>query len=265
MPEILGSGGAFLDYDNDGDLDIYLVQGAPLTPGQRSPAGNRLFRNDGATADGTPRFTDVTDAAGVGLKAVGMGVAVGDVDNDGWLDLYVTAFGSNVLYRNNGNGTFADVTRAGRRGRSTLEHERRVLRLRPGRRPRSDRGQLRRLHGCRQQDLHRSCWRTRLLPAGATFRCPTRLFRNDGGLRFTDVTGQSRLGTAYGAGLGVAVGDFDRRRLARYLRCERRHAEPALDEPPRRHVRRPRVCWPEARERGRAPRGQHGHRRWRHG
>jgi enediyne biosynthesis protein E4 len=208
MPEILGSGGAFLDYDNDGDLDIYLVQGAPLTPGQRSPAGNRLFRNDGATADGTPRFTDVTDAA-VGLKTVGMGVAVGDVDNDGWLDMYVTAFGSNVLYRNNGNGTFADVTaEAGvddprwSTSAAFLDYDRDgdldlivvnyVAFTVAGNRVCTDHA------GARDY-----------CPPGAYLPLPTRFFRNEGGLRFTDVTTESRLGTAYGAGLGVAIGDFD--------------------------------------------------------
>ena len=69
----------------------------------------------------------MTDQAKVGLSAVGMGVAVGDIDNDGWRDLYVTNFGSNVLYRNNGDGTFSDVTAAGGRRRPALEHERGVF------------------------------------------------------------------------------------------------------------------------------------------
>jgi enediyne biosynthesis protein E4 len=209
MPEILGSGGAFLDYDNDGDLDIYLVQGAPLTPGQRPSSGNPLFRNDGAAADGTPRFTDVTEAAGVGLKTVGMGVAVGDVDNDGWLDMYVTAFGSNVLYRNNGNGTFSDVTATAgvddprwstsaaffdydRDGDLDLIVANYVAFTVAGARVCTDHA------GARDY-----------CPPGAYLPLPTRFFRNDGGLRFTDVTAESRVGTAYGAGLGVAVGDFD--------------------------------------------------------
>ena len=103
--EQLGSGAAFFDYDNDEDLDLYFVNGADL-PGFQSekPPTNRLYRNDG---DGT--FTDVTEFAGVGDKSYGVGCCVGDYDNDGHLDLYVTNFGKNRLYRNNGDGTFTDV------------------------------------------------------------------------------------------------------------------------------------------------------------
>ncbi|MEQ1575287.1 MAG: CRTAC1 family protein, partial [Vicinamibacterales bacterium] len=114
--EIFGPGVAVFDYDNDGDLDVYLVQGQPL-PGAPASAGlkDRLFRNDlQITADGhrTPRFTDVTDESRINVRSYGMGVAAGDFDNDGWTDLYLTRLGPNVLLRNNGNGTFADVTRA---------------------------------------------------------------------------------------------------------------------------------------------------------
>ena len=103
--EQLGSGAAFFDYDNDEDLDLYFVNGADL-PGFQSakPPTNRLYRNDG---DGT--FTDVTELAGVGDKGYGVGCCVGDYDNDGHLDLYVTNFGKNRLYRNNGDGTFTDI------------------------------------------------------------------------------------------------------------------------------------------------------------
>ena len=103
--EQLGSGAAFLDYDNDDDLDLYFVNGADL-PGFESekPPTNRLYRNNG---DGT--FTDVTEVAGVGDKSYGVGCCVGDYDNDGHPDLYVTNFGPNRLYRNNGDGTFTDV------------------------------------------------------------------------------------------------------------------------------------------------------------
>ncbi len=104
--EIVGSGAAFFDYDNDSDLDIYFVNGADL-PGHHSdqrPA-NALYRNNG---NGT--FTDVTASAGVGDTGYGTGCCVGDIDNDGYLDLYVTNYGKNVLYRNHGDGTFSDVT-----------------------------------------------------------------------------------------------------------------------------------------------------------
>src|SRR4051812_10658191 len=107
MVETFGSGVAWIDYDNDGFPDLYFVNGAP-------GSANALYHNN---HDGT--FTDVTQRAGVGAsggaqgpaaKAYKTGVAVGDYDNDGFLDLYVTAFGPNILYHNNGDGTFSDVT-----------------------------------------------------------------------------------------------------------------------------------------------------------
>lgn len=106
LPETVGAGGAFLDYDNDGWMDIYLVNSGPAdfyTP--TSPLKNALFRNN---RNGT--FTDVTDKAGVAGGRFGMGVAASDYDGDGWQDLFVTNYGPDILYRNNGNGTFTDVT-----------------------------------------------------------------------------------------------------------------------------------------------------------
>ncbi|MPZ17815.1 MAG: hypothetical protein GEV06_07890 [Luteitalea sp.] len=105
MVETFGSGVAWIDYDNDGFLDLYFVNGAAVGRRAASP-GNVLYRNDGRG-----RFTDVTARAAVaGGGGYGTGVAVGDFDNDGWLDLYVTNFGPNILYRNNGDGSFTDVT-----------------------------------------------------------------------------------------------------------------------------------------------------------
>lgn len=108
MPEIMGAGAALLDYDGDGDLDVFLVQGGSVAS-PASGSGNRLFRNE-LIPGGKMQFTDVTDAAGLALKAYGMGAATGDFDNDGRIDLLVTNFGANVLYRNRGDGTFEDVT-----------------------------------------------------------------------------------------------------------------------------------------------------------
>ena len=106
LPETTGAGCAFLDYDNDGWMDIFLVNSGecdffhPATP-----LGNALYKNN---RDGT--FTDVTQKAGVGSSGYGMGAAVGDYDNDGYPDLFVTSYNRSILYRNNGNGTFTDVT-----------------------------------------------------------------------------------------------------------------------------------------------------------
>jgi len=113
IAEIMGPGVALLDYDNDGDLDIYAVQGQPLTKGEQASASqDRLFRNDLQTgSDGvrSVRFTDVTASARLVARSYGMGVAAGDVDNDGWTDLYLTRFGADALLKNNGDGTFTDV------------------------------------------------------------------------------------------------------------------------------------------------------------
>jgi hypothetical protein len=105
FPEFLGRGVALFDYDADGDLDIYLPNGARLADGDAVARPNTLYRNDGQA-----RFTDVTAAAGVGHTGYGLGCAVGDVDNDGWPDLYVTNLGANVLYRNLRDGAFEDIT-----------------------------------------------------------------------------------------------------------------------------------------------------------
>jgi enediyne biosynthesis protein E4 len=217
LPEIMGSGVALFDYDGDGDLDVYLLQGALLDK-QKSlsdsmfpplePPHNKLFRND-LVETGRLHFTDVTAKAGVGYEGYGMGVAVGDYDSDGDLDLYLTNFGSNVLYRNNGDGTFTDVTaQAGvddprwSTGAAFLDYD--------------HDGDL---------DLfvvnylaftvrgNKKCYNV----AGERDYCspsieeplPSRLFRNEGNGRFVDVTEEAGIGSPFGAGLGVACADFN--------------------------------------------------------
>ena len=128
FPEMLPGGAGLFDYDGDGDLDVYLVQGQMLGAGmtlddalfppsesQPDQLRGRLYRNDlSAGTDGDPvlRFTDVTEASGIDAYDYGMAVATGDIDNDGWVDVYLSNFGENRLFRNNGDGTFEDISRA---------------------------------------------------------------------------------------------------------------------------------------------------------
>ena len=125
FPEVMGAGGALVDVDNDGDLDVFLVQGTMLGPGLSeadalvaprpgAPVGDRLYRNDLARDRGGAArlaFTDVSAESGVGGPGYGMGVAAGDYDNDGWVDLYVTRLGADRLLKNLGGGRFRDVTK----------------------------------------------------------------------------------------------------------------------------------------------------------
>ena len=104
LVETMGSGGALFDFDNDGDLDLYLVQGNSLSLSTESSPTNRLYRNDAGI------FVDITTSANVDDTGYGLGAVAADYDSDGYRDLYVTNLGKNILYRNNGDGTFTDVT-----------------------------------------------------------------------------------------------------------------------------------------------------------
>ena len=204
--ETLGSGALFFDYDNDGYLDIYVVNANTIPPSPENR--NVLYRNNG---DGT--FTDVTDASGAGDIGYGVGCAAADIDNDGYVDIYVTNFGANRLYRNNGDSTFTDITeKAGvgdeRWGTSCafLDYD---------------------LDG--DADLYvvnymkfslaaNRWWETRGIRtycsptdqiAGSHFVSePDILYRNNGDGTFTDVTEASGISHRE-LGLAVAVGDYD--------------------------------------------------------
>ena len=219
FPEIAGAGVALIDYDGDGDLDVYLLQGNVLEPAKRLgdalfpptegyPPGNRLFRNE-SIPGGELTFVDVTAIARVGDEGYGMGTAVGDFDNDGNADLYVTNFGANVLYRNNGDETFSDVIAwAGvddprwSTSAAFLDYD-----------------------GDGDLDLlvvnyvgftlngNKECF----IVTGGRDYCgpqtyhavPDRLFRNEGEGKFSDATGEAGIGAAFGPGLGVSTADFN--------------------------------------------------------
>jgi hypothetical protein len=104
LPETMGGGGAFFDYDNDGDPDLLLIGGKRWRDRGSGPASIAVYRNDGGA------FTESTQQSGMDVRLQGMGIAVGDIDNDGLTDVYVTALGRNRLYRNLGGGSFSDVT-----------------------------------------------------------------------------------------------------------------------------------------------------------
>jgi hypothetical protein len=213
LPEIMGAGVALFDYDNDGDLDVFLVQGGAIggTAARGAPT-SRLFRNDlTVAADGTRtlRFTDVTEAAGVGLRGYGMGAAVGDYDNDGYQDLLVTSFGSMTLFHNNGNGTFTDVTKQAGLSDSGWSTSAAFFDY--------DRDGYLDLFVAHYVDFTTAANKLCNDPAGARDYCsprayhpvPARLFHNDGHGHFVDVTTAAGITKAYGPGLGVAVGDYN--------------------------------------------------------
>lgn len=215
LPESMGAGVAMLDYNNDGLLDLFFVNGAalrdPMPPGSKPVKSdarywNRLFRNNG---DGT--FSDVTAAAGLRGEGYGMGVAVGDFNNDGLPDLYVTSLGHNNLYRNNGDGTFTDVTeRAGVGGAGWpvgacfVDYDRdgyldlivtRYLDWDFSRNP---------YCGERRAGYRSYCHPDQFKPAAHL------VYHNNGDGTFTDVSQKSGLAAVPAKGLGIAINDYDR-------------------------------------------------------
>jgi hypothetical protein len=205
LAETMGSGLAWLDYDNDGWMDLYVVQSGPFPPRGSPRAQDRLYRNNG---NGT--FTDVTVKARLKDTAYGMGVVAADYDNDGFTDLYVTNYGKNILYHNNGDGTFTDVTDkagVGASGWSTsaafADFDGDGL---------LDLFVLRYVDDAAEKDLFcgnringkRDYCHPKLYP-------PTHniLFHNNGNGTFTDITASAGLDKALGKGLGVVVADLD--------------------------------------------------------
>src|SRR5579859_3179311 len=206
LPETLGPGCAFFDYDNDGWMDLYLVNSGPcdfFKPAR--PLRNALYKNN---RDGT--FTDVTEKAGVQGGTFGMGVAVGDYNNDGWPDIFVTSYGNCILYRNNGDGTFTDVTKQA--GLETPGFTTSAVWF-----DYDNDGKLD-LFVCSFVNYapseHRSCGDNSL---GRHYYCIPRFFKptasflyhNNGDGTFTEVREGTDIGRALGKGLGVVATDIN--------------------------------------------------------
>ncbi len=212
FPEMTGQGGALFDFDNDGDLDLYLVQGGSFGDNSDNSVGDLLLRNDlHSGLDGAqPRFVDITAKSGITATGYGMGVATGDFDGDGNVDFYVTNFGPNQLWRNQGDGTFVEIgVKVGVAGGSWstsatfLDFD-------------NDGHQDLYLANYVHWDLtdNSNCYapdsrRDYCGPSGFT---PTadKLYRNLGNGKFQDVTFSALSGYIPGPGLGVLAGDFNK-------------------------------------------------------
>jgi len=217
-PEIMAPGVALFDYDNDGDLDVYLVQSQMLGKGKtlkdaifppQGPLKDRLYRND-LKETGKLHFTDVTAASGIDIETYGMGVSAGDYDNDGFVDLYRTGLKGAVLLHNNGNGTFTDVTAKAGAGdpdgwgvsSSWVDYDRDgFLDLFVGN------------YLLYSTDADIDCLAVTgqhdYCPPNSYRAQPSRLYHNRGNGTFEDVTRKALLGGAYGPALGVSTADFD--------------------------------------------------------
>jgi hypothetical protein len=223
LPEIMGSGAALFDFDNDGDLDVFIVQGSVLEPGGKagdtlfpwrgseSPRG-RLFRNDlviGEDGRRILKFTDVTEKSGIVATGYGMGAAVGDINNDGRPDLYLTNLGHNQMYLNKGDGTFVDVTKPTGTDDERWSTSAAFLDY--------DRDGWLDLMVLNYADFsvtrNPTCYAATTARDYCTpkvFRAPgNRLFHNKGDGTFADVTVSAGIDKEFGHGLGVITADFD--------------------------------------------------------
>ena len=206
LPETLGGGGGFIDYDNDGWMDLYFVNSGKCDfYDPHPPLRNALYHNN---RDGT--FTDVTEKAGVAGGGFGMGVAVGDYDGDGWPDLYVTQYERSILYHNNHDGTFTDVT--AKAGVAAPGWASSAVWFDYDNDGRLD------LFVCRSVDFHKSnnqfCGNTQ---TGDRYYCiptvyppsPSYLFHNNGDGTFTDVSESSGIASVRGIAWGVVATDIN--------------------------------------------------------
>lgn len=209
--ETMTGGVALFDYNNDGHLDIFFTNGAEIPSLRKSAPAfyNRLFRNNG---DGT--FTDVTEKAGLAGIGYSMGVAPGDYDNDGFVDLYVTGFNHNQLFHNNGDGTFTDVTDKARVA-GIIPERGKPWSVAAGWIDYNNDGLLdlfvvnyldysiAKAHSCQTNSIVDYCSPNEY---GGT---PNILYRNNGDGTFTDVSQESHISRYIGKGMGVAFADYD--------------------------------------------------------
>ena len=206
LPEITGSGVALADFDGDGDLDAYLVQAGSLRddPADPSPPSNRLYLNDG-----TGRFVAAAEGHGTDDTGYGMGVAVGDYDNDGDVDLYVTNVGPNVLLRNDGNAVFEDVS--AHAGVADEGWGTSAAFLDVDRDGDLDLVHANYIHWSRETEM--DCYLGSLLtycpPLSYNSPAGDRLYRNNGDGTFADWTDESGMGQVFGNGFGLVGADFD--------------------------------------------------------
>jgi hypothetical protein len=214
--EIIAPGAALFDYDNDGDLDVYLVQSGNLGQSGTSAASQalkgRLFRNDlTINPDGTRsvRFTDVTEASGIVARGYGMGVAAGDFNNDGCIDLYLTNLGPNQLFRNNCDGTFTDVSKKSRTDDPSWSVSASFVDY--------DRDGWLDLFVGNYLDWRLASSMPCFSPSGRPDYCspnvfqpqPSRLYHNNRDGTFTDATASSGIARDFGPALGVSTADFN--------------------------------------------------------
>jgi len=205
FPEIMGGGAALFDKDGDGDLDLYLVQGGAILDEPSERPGNQLFENDG-----TGRFSDRTEGSGAADRGYGMGVAIGDVDNDGRTDLYVTNVRANALLRNVDGARFEDITETSGTGDATWSASAAFFDY--DRDGDLDLYVTNYLHWAVADEL--TCYSKPhpfdyCSPKAYDAPAPDTLYRNEGGGAFTDVSAEVGIRTVFGNGLGLVCSDFD--------------------------------------------------------
>jgi len=223
LPEIMGAGAALFDFDNDSDLDVFLVQGSVIEPDVKpdktlfpwrkaEAPRSRLYRNDLVTnKDGSRnlKFTDVTEKSRISAFGYGMGVATGDINNDGWSDLYICNLGSNQMFLNNGDGTFTDATKKTGTDDTRWSTSAALFDY--------DRDGWLDLFVTNYLDFSVANSPACYAKTSAKDYCgpkafrplPDRLFHNKGDGTFEDVTTASGISKEFGAGLGVVTNDFD--------------------------------------------------------